>query len=169
MDEADVPTQRAQARQDTRFPEADVDQGRTGGHQGPSGEGTPAPVGVTPGRPHRPGVTAVRARETFADLRRSSLRGRSGPLSVSFVARPEWDRSQVAYAVSRKVGNAVERNRLRRRLRAIVADRAADLPVGAYQVRSTAGGPDLDFDELKVAMSQALDKATSRSPERMGR
>ena len=124
---------------------------------------------MTTGRPHRPGVTAVRSRETFADLRRSSSRGRSGPLSVSFVARPEWDRSQVAYAVSRKVGNAVQRNRLRRRLRAIVAERAADLPVGAYLVRSSDGGPALDFDELKVAMSQALDKATSRSSERMGR
>jgi len=30
MDETDVPTQRAQARQDARFPQADVDQGRTG-------------------------------------------------------------------------------------------------------------------------------------------
>jgi ribonuclease P protein component len=124
---------------------------------------------VTAAPPRRPGVTAVRSRATFADLRRSSSRGRSGPLSVSFVARPAWDRSQVAYAVNRKVGNAVQRNRLRRRLRAVVADRAADLPVGAYVVRSTDGGPDLDFDELKVAMSQALDKATSRSSERTGR
>ena len=83
----------------------------------------------------------VRSRETFADLRRSSSRGRIGPLSVSFVARPEWDRSQVAYAVSRKVGNAVERNRLRRRLRAIVAERSPELPVGAYQVRSSRRWP----------------------------
>jgi ribonuclease P protein component len=88
---------------------------------------------------------------------------------VSFVARPGWDRSQVAYAVGRKVGNAVQRNRLRRRMRAVMADRAPGLAVGAYLVRSADGGPDLDFDELKVAMSQALDKATSRSPERTGR
>jgi ribonuclease P protein component len=88
---------------------------------------------------------------------------------VSFVAQPGWDRSQVAYAVGRKVGNAVERNRLRRRMRAIVAARAAELPVGAYVVRSNEGGPALDFDELKVAMSRALDKATSRAPERVAR
>jgi ribonuclease P protein component len=88
---------------------------------------------------------------------------------VSFVARPAWDRSQVAYAVGRKVGNAVQRNRLRRRMRAVMADRAAGLVVGAYLVRSADGGPALDFDELKVAMSQALDKATSRSLERAGR
>ena len=169
MDETDVPTQRAQARQDTRFPQADVDQGRPGGHQCPPGEGTPAPLGVTSDRPGRPGIGTVGSRRTFAELRRSSSRGRSGPLSVSFVAHSDWDRTQVAYAVNRKVGNAVQRNRLRRRLRAIVAERSVDLPVGAYVVRSTIGGPALEFDELKVAMSQALDQATSRSPERTGR
>ena len=70
----------------------------------------------------------------------------------------------MAYALGRKVGNAVRRNRLRRRLRAIVAERAPDLPVGAYVVRSTDAGPTLEFDELKVAMSRALEKATSRAP-----
>ena len=71
--------------------------------------------------------------------------------------------------MSRKVGNAVQRNLLRRRLRAIMTEQAADLPVGAYLVRSADGGPALDFDELKVAMSRALDKAMNRSPERVGR
>ena len=169
MDETDVPTQRAQARQNTRFPQADVDQGRTGGHQGPSGEGTPAPVGVTSDQRVQPGIGAVTSRQTFAELRSTSSRGRSGPLSVSFVAHPEWRRTQVAYAVNRKVGNAVQRNLLRRRLRSILADRSSDLPVGAYVVRSSDGGPALKFEELKVAMSQALDKATSRSSERTGR
>ncbi len=137
-----------------------------------SGEGTQAPVGVTTGptgRSRRPGVGPVRSRDTFAELRRSTSRGRSGPVSVSFVARPDWDRPQVAYAVSRKVGNAVQRNRLRRRMRAIVAEQASELPVGAYVVRSGNDGPALEFDELKVAMSQALDKATIRTPAQAGR
>jgi len=85
-------------------------------------------------------------------------------VSVSYLRCPEWDRCEVAYAVNRKVGNAVQRNRLRRRMRAIVADRAADLPSGAYLVRSGPGGPDLEFRELKVAMSRAMDKATSGDP-----
>jgi ribonuclease P protein component len=39
----------------------------------------------------------------------------------------------VAYAVPRSVGNAVERNRVRRRLRAAVAGHVAELcPGGAY-------------------------------------
>jgi ribonuclease P protein component len=37
----------------------------------------------------------------------------------------------VAYAIPRSVGNAVERNRVRRRLRAAVAGHAAELGTGA--------------------------------------
>ena len=74
----------------------------------------------------------------------------------------------MAYAINRQVGSAVVRNRLRRRLRAIMAEQAPSLPAGAYVVRTGPGGPSLGFDELKVAMSQALEKATSgrarRSP-----
>jgi ribonuclease P protein component len=172
MDEADLPTQRTQARQDSRFPQADVDQGRTGRHPVAPGEGPQAPVGVTPGptgRPRLPGVGPVRSREVFAELRRNSSKGRSGPLSVSFMGRPEWNRPQVAYAVNRNVGNAVQRNLLRRRMRAIVSEQANGLPVGAYVVRSSPGGPALKFNELKVVMSQALEKATSRVPSRAAR
>lgn len=169
MDEADLPTQRAQTRQNSRLSQADVDEGRPGRDPVAPGEGAPAPVGVTPdasGRSPRHGVGPVRSRETFVDLRRSSSRGRSGPVSVSFVDRPDWDRPQVAYAVNRKVGNAVQRNLLRRRMRAIMSEQALQLPVGAYVVRGGREGPTLEFNELKVAMSQALEKATSRTPPR---
>ena len=172
MDEADLSTERAQTRQDARFPEADVDQGGPGGHPVAPGEGTQAPVGVTAPpvvRPRRPGIGPVRSRETFAELRRSSWRGRSGPLTVSFVQRPDWDRPQVAYVVNRKVGNAVQRNLLRRRMRAILAEQSGDLRIGAYVVRSSPGGPALEFNELKVAMSQALEKATNRAALRADR
>ena len=90
-------------------------------------------------------------------------------MTVSFVDRPHWDRPQVAYAVNRKVGNAVQRNLLRRRMRAIVSEQTEELQVGAYIVRSRPDGPLLEFNELKVAMSQALEKATSRTPSRADR
>jgi len=63
----------------------------------------------------------------------------------------------------------VQRNLLRRRMRAIVSAQAEKLQVGAYIVRSSPDGRMLEFNELRVAMSQALEKATSQAPPRAGR
>jgi ribonuclease P protein component len=111
-------------------------------------------------------VGPIRSRRTFEELRQSRNRGRSGPLGISFVVKPSWSEAKVAYAVNRRVGNAVKRNRLKRRLRAIVSEQAAHLPAGAYLVHAGPGGPLLGFDQLKVAMSQALEKATTASSRR---
>lgn len=107
------------------------------------------------------GVGPIRSRKTFEALRKASDRGRFGPISVSFVEQPSWSRAQVAYAINRRVGNAVVRNRLRRRLRAIMGEQAAALPIGAYAVHTGPAGPGLTFEELKVAMSRAVQRATS--------
>jgi ribonuclease P protein component len=153
MNETYVPTERAQTGQDPRLPQADVDQGWTGGDPVAPGEGTKSTVGVSAG------VGSIRSRRTFEALKRSTCRGRSGPLAVSFVEQPAWSRPEVAYAINRQIGSAVVRNRLRRRLRAIVSEQAASLPVGAYVVRTGPGGTSLGYDELRVAMSQALNRA----------
>jgi ribonuclease P protein component len=71
----------------------------------------------------------------------------------------------VAYAINRQVGKAVTRNRLRRRLRSILAGQAPGLPAGAYLVRTGHGAPQLTFDELKVVMTQALRQATRLAGE----
>jgi ribonuclease P protein component len=84
-------------------------------------------------------------------------------VSVSFVDRTGWARPEVAFAVNRKVGGAVERNLLRRRMRSILRERTPGLRPGAYLVRCDPTGTALDFQELKVAMSHALEKATSRT------
>jgi hypothetical protein len=54
-------------------------------------------------------------------------------------------------------------------MRAILAEQAGDLRIGAYVVRSSPAGPALEFNELKVAMSQAVEKATGRVPQRTAR
>jgi ribonuclease P protein component len=158
MHETDVPAERAQTRQDARVPQADVDQGRPSGDPGTQGEGAAPAVRVSR---RAGGVEPIRSRRTFERLRRPDGRGRSGPLSVRFVAAPPGSRPQVAYAVGRQVGGAVDRNRLRRRLRAIVAEQAPALPAGAYVIGAGPGGPELEFEELRVAMGQAIGKATS--------
>jgi ribonuclease P protein component len=165
MNEAHLSTQRTQAGQDPRIPQADVDQGWTRGDPIASGERTPSAVGVTagptPAGGRGAGVGPLRSRRTLASLRKDGSRGRCGPLSVSFLRQPTWSRPEVAYAITRQVGSAVVRNRLRRRLRAILSEQAASLPVGAYVVRTGPAGASMGFDELKVAMSRALEKATT--------
>jgi len=120
--------------------------------------------GSEPGPAVRP--APVRSRQTFETLRHSRERGRSGPLSVAFVPQRTWSGLEVAYAINRQVGNAVIRNRLRRRLRSVLAEHAPALPAGVYLVRAGPEAPQLTFDELKVAMRQALEQATRRSDDR---
>jgi ribonuclease P protein component len=71
----------------------------------------------------------------------------------------------VAFAINRKLGNAVTRNRLRRRLRSILSGQTPALAPGAYLIRTGPEAPNLAFDELKVAMSQALEQVTRRTSD----
>jgi ribonuclease P protein component len=91
-------------------------------------------------------VGRVRDRRTFGALRRDGARHRSGPVTVTVVVDDIAPRAHVAYAVGRAVGGAVERNRLRRRLRAIVRD--AELAPGAYLISVAPSAARLTFDEL---------------------
>jgi ribonuclease P protein component len=163
MDETHISAKRTQAGEDTRFSQANVDQGRPGSDPVAPSEGTPSPVGVTSGGGPLTALVPIRSRHTFEDLRRSRVRGRSGPLTVAFVPQNTWSRREVAYAINRKLGNAVTRNRLRRRLRSILSGHAPPLPAGAYLVRTGPGAPHLAFDELKAAMNQALEQAIRRA------
>src|SRR5262249_55233724 len=70
------------------------------------------------GRP----VWRIRDRATFARLRAEGRRIKRGPVTVWFVEGDPYLPPRMAYAIGRTVGTAVERNRLRRRLRAIVSD-----------------------------------------------
>ncbi|HSN02090.1 MAG TPA: ribonuclease P protein component [Acidimicrobiales bacterium] len=97
----------------------------------------------------------VRTRRQFAQFSRPSARGRSGSLRVSFVGI-EGDGVKVAFAISRKVGSAVVRNRLRRRLRAMFDGVSNDLQQGLYLVKCDIRTKDLTYDELHSQLHEAL-------------
>jgi RNase P protein component len=49
-----------------------------------------------------------------------------------------------------------------------MAEQAATLPTGTYVVRAAPGGAAWGFEELKVALSQAVEKAARGRPGRPG-
>ena len=67
----------------------------------------------------------------------------------------------VGYAIGRRHGGAVVRNRLRRRLREAVRAAATDLEPGAYLVRATPPAATLGFEELCRSVRAALRVAGS--------
>jgi ribonuclease P protein component len=72
----------------------------------------------------------------------------------------------VAYAIGRNVGGAVQRNRLRRRLRAVMSAQGAKLRSGTYLVGAGPGATSLSFEELKESVTRALeDEKLQTAPE----
>jgi ribonuclease P protein component len=64
---------------------------------------------------------------------------------------------QVGFVVSRAVGNAVVRNRVKRRLRHLVRDRLGDLPGGAVLVvRALPDAAAASSDELRGDLARCL-------------
>jgi ribonuclease P protein component len=78
---------------------------------------------------------------------------------VSFAALGEESAPRVAYAVGKRSGGAVVRNRLRRRLRAVVAGIAPQLVPGAYLVMVAPGAFELSHEELKTQVTAAMTAA----------
>lgn len=154
MGEATVPAEQPAAGQAARVSAPHVDAGRTGDHQGPSGQGPHPAVGL---------IWRITDRQTFGALRYAP-RARRGLLTVAWLAdavpgaavgdgggapRPP----RVAFAIGHQVGTAVTRNRLRRRLRELA--RRAGLPGGAWLVVAAPGAGQATFPVLSAWWEEA--------------
>lgn len=126
------------------------------------------------GRDHdassRPKLWHISERSTFAAFGQDGHRARRGPLTVTWLpprgAAP--DHPRVAFAVGRPVGDAVTRNRVRRRLRAALRElHAADrLPHGDYLVGGRAEAAALPWTALVATLGDAVDAACSSGQPR---
>jgi len=92
-----------------------------------------------------------------------------GPLVVLHLADQYVDKetsrsvpvepARIGFVVSRAVGNAVTRNRVKRRLRHLVRERVAALPDGALLVvRAQPGAAEASYWDLAAALDRCLDR-----------
>jgi ribonuclease P protein component len=87
----------------------------------------------------------------------------SGPHTVTYVVATGEDRAaRFGFIVSKKVGSAVARNTVRRRLKAICASALPDLGRGAdVVVRALPGAADASFTELDAHVTRCLARSAS--------
>jgi ribonuclease P protein component len=152
MSEANLPTQQPQAGQAPRLSPPDVDARRAGNSQG-----TAAQRSTPPGRL----IWRVERRETLQALRKAP-RWRAGSISVSWVPAGAAEPPRVAFAIGRRAGSAVVRNRLRRRLRALVRDAAPRLRPGAYLISAGPSAAALNCNDLRSTLEKAFSQVKSQ-------
>jgi ribonuclease P protein component len=144
MSETSLPTPQPPSREAARVPSPNGDEGRAGGAEGAPPEG-PAPPGSLTWR--------TRGRSVFEGLRRAST-VRSGPFTVSWLPAVPGQPPALAFAIGKRVGNAVVRNRLRRRLREAARHLVA-LPPGTYLIRARPSAVALSFQEISAHLARA--------------
>ncbi|MGH9093242.1 MAG: ribonuclease P protein component [Acidimicrobiales bacterium] len=103
----------------------------------------------------------IRGRSDFSSLVGSRRRARSGPVAVHYLAAMPGDETRrFAYSVPRRVGSAVERNRHRRRLRAVAFEVAPIVPPGAYLIGLGSDAGAVSFEELRTRVIESIKAAT---------
>ena len=147
MGEANLSAQEAQEDAHTRVSGPDVDAGWPSGAQGATAEG--------PSQAERL-IWRIRDRATF-DALAGSRRRRRGPISMTFLPGDPAVPPRVAYAVGKRVGPAVVRNRVRRRLRAVTLAHRGELRAGgAYLFGAGPAAASAPYAEIDAAMAQLL-------------
>jgi ribonuclease P protein component len=151
MREAHVPAQHPEAQEDARLPQPHAHARRPGRDQGSSPAGPRPPLGL---------IWRIRDRATFVALSRARAR-RQGPVTLRYIPGSDGAPARVAVATNRAAGNAVSRNRLRRRLRAAVRAHEAELvDGGAYLFAGGREAITAPFATLTAAVGELL-----REPE----
>ena len=71
--------------------------------------------------------------------------------------------ARVGFIVSKAVGNAVRRNRVKRRLREIVRPRLDEFEAGSlFVVRALPNAAEAEFSQLKTEVDDLIDKARKK-------
>jgi ribonuclease P protein component len=159
--EEDLSTEHPSTGSSSRFSSPHGDPGRSAHHALPSATGSCPAIGL---------IWRIRDRATFVELARRGRRVSSGPLTVVYLAEHRENPSntgvpgssvshpRVAFAVPRAVGPAVERNRIRRRIRSIASGLSSSgaLTQGAWLFIVRPGATSLGFGELERVVGESV-------------
>ncbi len=148
--EAHLPAEHPSSSTATRVPPSHVRPCRPRHHPSSPAQGKAQAFRLIPG---------VRGRRSFVELDRHGRRASAGPLRISFCA-DATPSPRLAFAIDRRVGTAVARNRARRRLRHLVSALAAERPelVGPGDYLIGIRRADFTSEEARRWLIQALEK-----------
>jgi ribonuclease P protein component len=109
-------------------------------------------------------IGRVSERRAFERLVRDGVRGQSRTLWCRYLADPQVVPPRLAFSIGRTLGTAVERNRLRRRLRMAIGSRAGSpaLDNGWLLVGARAPALEQTFAELDVEVGDMLTAVMDR-------
>lgn len=158
MNEKDLATQPEEAGQDPRLPGPHEDPRRQAGAEAPSAERPLAPHAqderLKEGPPATGGkLLSLKGDRAFQRLRKGRV-GRGRLVSVKWLPAGEL---RVGIVVSKKVGKAVVRNRVKRRLREIL--RRLHLPRAHLLVVASPEAREVPYAELFQDLIRALRKS----------
>lgn len=103
----------------------------------------------------------------FTALRAEGQQVRSRDLRLRFLLNDGSAQPQVAFAISKKVGNAVVRNRIRRRLRVLFSehlDTPVVEPISAGLVIVLPSAADKTFADLRDQVVELMKKVEKSTP-----
>ena len=112
-------------------------------------------------------IQPLRGRGAFQAIAREGRRVRRGAVTLAFLPDQTETPPRVGYSVGRRVGPAVTRNRVRRRLRAIVQELARQtetgLAPGAYLVGAGPTAATQSYRELRGQVAECLAAVAGRN------
>jgi ribonuclease P protein component len=155
-DEADLSAQQSRAQAPPRLPLALGDGRRPQGAGGTPGTRPQQALGLIPSPPE-----TIRRRADFLAANATASRAPMPGFVLLVRKRDDGsDAMRVGYTVTKKVGNAVVRNRMKRRLRALARELlpAAGVAGADHILIGRDGGIARDFGDLRRELGKALAK-----------
>ena len=114
---------------------------------------------VSPGKGSPPAfrlIGRIRHREVFSRLSKEGTYVRSHGLWCSLLLDNSLENAHIGYAIGRQVGGAVERNRMKRQLRALFGTRSGQLRPGWYLIGVTPKASGSTWDQLGALVDRLI-------------